>query len=880
MDIFSLVARLTLDSSQYKTEIDQSKGLLSGLGAAANKGFTAVKKAAKVGAVAIGAATAAVGAFVASSVSVGAEFDKSMSQVAATMGKTTDEISDLREFAQEMGRTTAFSATQAADALNYMALAGYSSEESMAMLPTVLNLAAAGSMDLATASDMVTDASSALGLSMDETTEMVDKMAKASSQSNTSVAQLGEAFLTVGGTAKDLAGGTTELSTVLGILADNGIKGAEGGTALRNIMLSLEAPTDKAAAAMKDLGLEVYDANGNLRPMEEIFGDLNGRLETMTQGERTQVLNDIFNKVDLKSVNALLGTNVERWDELTSAIDDSKGAADKMASTQLDNLAGDVTLFKSALEGAQIAISDVVTPALRDFVQFGTDSVSDLTTAFKEDGLNGAMEALGNIIADGSVKLIEGLPTFVNAGISLLGAIGNGIVQAMQKIAAAIWLVFQTIKDYIDEHNPELGAAIDAVVGFFESAWNTISTLWTNTLEPAITTAIEKFTTFWNETLIPIAEFIGGAFTAVWDNITAKFGLVMDAINGDEEATQKLYDIFKKILPVVTGLVTAFIAYRAAMTISTIIDAVRNATVGLSLAQTILNAVMEANPFVLIASLLAGLVTAFITAYETDEDFRAKIDAAWTSIKTLAEDVWGAIVGWFEDVGDTFHTVWIKYLQPVANWFSDVFTTAIDGVKTAMNNIKDFLNGVFSTNWATTWENIVNAVSKPFELLKEILKTPINAVVDLINGLIDKLETGINTIINGINHALTISIPPFQQTIWNPFGPDWTIGFNGWNWSPNIGTVNWSDKHIQRLAKGGVLREGEQAFVGENAPEYLRVVNGQAIVTPLRGAERPSGDEISINIYQQPGESPEVLADKVERVLIMRENQRRAAMGY
>ena len=141
--------------------------------------------------------------------------------------EAAETYSQLRSFAMEMGATTAFSATEASNALNYMALAGYDAETSMAMLPNVLNLAAAGGIDLASASDMVTDAQSALGLTLDETSVMVDQMAMAASKSNTSVAQLGEAFLTVGGTAKNLAGGTTELSTMLGVLADNGIKGSE-----------------------------------------------------------------------------------------------------------------------------------------------------------------------------------------------------------------------------------------------------------------------------------------------------------------------------------------------------------------------------------------------------------------------------------------------------------------------------------------------------------------------------------------------------------------------------------------------------------------------------------------------------------------------------
>ena len=368
MMLFELMAKISLDSNEYDAKLRE----------VANRTGTTVEginKARKVITGAAVAGAAALGAFGVSSVKTGMEFDKSMSQVAATMGTTTDKIQNLREYAKQMGATTAFSATQAADAMNYMALAGYDAQTTMQMLPNVLNLAAAGGIDLAYASDMITDSQSALGLSLEQTSELVDKMAKAASKSNTSVAQLGEAILTVGGTAKNLAGGTTELSTALGILADNGIKGSEGGTALRNIILSLSAPTDKAAQLIHQLGLEVFDAEGNMRPLNEVFGDLNNALSTMTQEERTNVLSELFNKVDLKSVNALLGTNAERWQELTSAIDESQGAAQQMADTQLDNLAGDITLLKSAFEGLQISVSERLTPYIRIAVQGLTELI-------------------------------------------------------------------------------------------------------------------------------------------------------------------------------------------------------------------------------------------------------------------------------------------------------------------------------------------------------------------------------------------------------------------------------------------------------------------------------------------------------------------------
>ena len=213
MDLMDLVAKLTMDSSEYESGLSKVQ-----------KG---AKKAFKVVGAAIAAGSAAIVGFGASSVKVGMDFDKSMSQVAATLGLSMEEMETqvgktntaygefegtLREFAQFMGANTAFSATQAADALNYMALAGYNTQESMDMLPNVLNLAAAGAMDLATASDMVTDVQTAFGLEMKEMPQLVNEMAKAASTGNTSVQQLGEAFLVVGGLAQELNGGFVTLA--------------------------------------------------------------------------------------------------------------------------------------------------------------------------------------------------------------------------------------------------------------------------------------------------------------------------------------------------------------------------------------------------------------------------------------------------------------------------------------------------------------------------------------------------------------------------------------------------------------------------------------------------------------------------------------------
>lgn len=484
MDLFDLVAKLSLDSSDYESKLKDSKEKAGIIG-------SALGTAATVGAAAIGAATTAVAGFAKSSLAVGQTFDASMSQVAATMGNVDDIVGQdaeamerlrkkaselgvsfdettsatelstatLRAFAQEMGAKTAFSATQAAEALNYMALAGYDAEKSMEMMSNVLNLAAAGNMDLARASDMVTDTQSALGLSLDETKELVDQMAKTASRSNTSVEQLGDAMLTIGATARGVKGGTVELSTVLGVLADNGIKASEGGTHLRNAILSLQTPTKDGTEALAKLGMsyeDMYDSAGNMRALPEIFLEMQGRMEGMTQASKDAIISGIFNKTDLASINALVGTSSERWSELTTEIENSTGAAEKMAGTQLDNVAGSITLLKSALEGAQILLSDQLTPTFKEFVKLATDSINKLADAFKADGLDGLMSALSEVMEDMIAKIVEVAPKFIEAGVGLLGAFANGVIKNIPSIAQ---LVVEGIRGI-------LGQISEAVVGY------------------------------------------------------------------------------------------------------------------------------------------------------------------------------------------------------------------------------------------------------------------------------------------------------------------------------------------------------------------------------------------------------------------------------
>lgn len=378
----SLIFDTRIDPSGFEQSASNLKGL-------ATKVTTAIGLTLSAGAIAKGLVSLGKTA-----VSQGSAFEVSMSQVAATMGTTVDQIQDLSAVAKEMGSSTKFSATEAADALNYLALAGMGAEEQIGALPTVLNLAAAGNMDLAYASDLVTDSMSALGLSIDEMEGFADQMARTASSSNTSVSQLGEAILVCGGQAKLAGLNTVELNTALGILADNGIKGSEGGTALRNTLKNLYTPTKQAKAALEELGVKTADeSTGKLRSVQEVLQDLTAALDGLGDDEQKRMgyMAQIFDTRTISAANALLKSSGDRFTELSQTITNSFGAAAAMARTQLDNLKGDITLAQSAMEGLSVTAYGAFSGSLRGAVQGFTNTISGLTDALGKGGLQGAI---------------------------------------------------------------------------------------------------------------------------------------------------------------------------------------------------------------------------------------------------------------------------------------------------------------------------------------------------------------------------------------------------------------------------------------------------------------------------------------------------------
>lgn len=456
---------LTGSTKKSGNEFDQTGNKASEFGSKLKSGLVAAAKIGAAAIAAVGAGTAVAAKKINDCVNVYAKFDDSMKTVAATMGMTAEEIeAGSREYkmlenaAKQAGASTKFSASESADALNYLALAGYDAEKAVETLPKTLNLAAAGGMDIASTTDLVTDAMSALGLETKDLDMFVDQLAKTSQKSNTNIAQLGEGLLVCAGTATTTGQSLTTINTSLGILADNGIKSAEGGTHLRNILLSLSAPTDTAYKALTRLGLAIYDDKGEMRDLSDIMTDLNGLLSNMSQEEKTNTISAIFNKTDIGAVNALLKATTGRYAQLSAEIKNSAGAAAAMAGTMESGLAGSTRSFESALEGVEIEIGYLFASIKQKATDGATGIFQQFALELQAAGGNWNLVggAVGNFI-EGLLQMIaQMLPSIIKAAQNVVDSLLSALSAAIPTLLECAGKLILTIIDGIISYAPAL----------------------------------------------------------------------------------------------------------------------------------------------------------------------------------------------------------------------------------------------------------------------------------------------------------------------------------------------------------------------------------------------------------------------------------------
>lgn len=432
------------------TKLDQS-GLKEGLadvGVSLSKGITKAVAAA-------GSALAGLGGY---AVKVGSDFEYAISGVAATMGTTVDSIDAIKNKALELGASTKFTATEAADGFNILAMAGLSADEQLQAIGATLNLAAAGEMSMDDAAGYLTTTVKAMsssfreaGISMDDCTHIADMYAKGATLAKTTTAQLGDAVSSAASVGGAYNQSLSTITTSLLALAEKGYQGSAAGTYLSRAMSDLYAPTDNASKALDALGVSIYDSSGRQRDFIDIVNDLNASFADLTEEEKANYTGMIFTTAGLKAFNSIAGNSSEQLADLRSRLEDCTGAAEQMANTKLDNLQGDIVILQSATEGLGIALYNAMskvgegTGMMRDFVQEATDIMSSLTDAVEDNGFDGLVDALGGALAKAVNKVVEYIPLLVDGGVSIVSALVQGLTESADSIADSATSVISSL---------------------------------------------------------------------------------------------------------------------------------------------------------------------------------------------------------------------------------------------------------------------------------------------------------------------------------------------------------------------------------------------------------------------------------------------------
>lgn len=397
------------------------------------------------------------------------DFEQTMAQVQALSGVGSDDLSKLTKTAKDLGATTSFTASQVGEGMSYMALAGWKTEDMLDGIAPMLDLAAASGTDLGTASDIVTDALTAFGLTAKDTTRFVDVMAQTSSNSNTTVEAMGEAFKYVAPLAGAMGYSIEDVSLALGIMANSGIKGSAAGTALRSTISRLAKPTKEVAITMAELGISMTDEQGNMKSLDELLGDLRTAFSGLDEAQAAAAATSLAGKNAMSGFLALVKTGDGDFKKLKKAIENSNGAAKRMADTMLDTTQGAITIMQSAIEGAAISIGEELTP----YIKTAADKVTKLATAFTnmDDATRdvviktAAMAALAGPLAMGLGAVVSSVGNITDGAGKLIKLVTAHPLGAALSVAAAVagWGAMQLYLQGARSRTSELTKEIDGI---------------------------------------------------------------------------------------------------------------------------------------------------------------------------------------------------------------------------------------------------------------------------------------------------------------------------------------------------------------------------------------------------------------------------------
>mgnify|MGYP004462459497 CR=1 FL=1 len=379
----------------------------------------------------------ALGTIGAAAIKTGMDFEEAMSKVKAISGATAEEMQALTEKAKEMGFKTKFSAKESAEAFYYMAQAGWKTQDMLDGIAGVMDLAAASGADLATTSDIVTDALTAFKMEASESARFADVLARTSADTNTDVLKMGETFKYVGSIAGAMGYSIEDVSVAIGLMASAGVKASQAGTSLRSIMTRMANPTEQSAAAMEALGLSITDANGNIKPFREVMEQLRKSMQGLSEDQKVAYAGMLAGKPGMSGLLAILNATDDEFNNLSNSIDNSNGAAQEMATTMQDNLKGKLEQLGGALESLGLEFYESVDNPLKDVVARATKYVEQLTNVFKSEGLKGLAKTIAQSLMDAMITMTTYFPKMAQMAVQFIQQFITGIQQNLPVITSS-----------------------------------------------------------------------------------------------------------------------------------------------------------------------------------------------------------------------------------------------------------------------------------------------------------------------------------------------------------------------------------------------------------------------------------------------------------
>lgn len=497
---------------------------------------------------------------------IGMNFESGMSKVQAISGASGEDLAALTDKAKEMGAKTKFSATESAEAMQYMAMAGWKTGDMLNGIEGIMNLAAASGEDLATTSDIVTDALTAFGLSAQDSTHFADVLAQASSNANTNVGMMGETFKYVAPVAGAMGYSAEDVATAIGLMANSGIKASQAGTSLRTILTRMAKPTKEVQTAMDQLGVSVIDSDGNMKSLHEIMDDLRSGFSGLSEAEKVNMAATLGETDGMSGLLAIVNASDGDYQKLTDSINNCSGAAANMAETMQNNLEGQLTIFRSAREALAQEIYESIQEPLKNLTKVGIEAVSNLTQGFSEGGVMGMIDAAGQMasafaenlpsIIEQGLPLVEGFTEnlrsnagkLVDGGIDLILKLAQGLMDGLPAMLQYVPQIIINIAGIINDNAPKLlMAGVQLIVvlgkGLIQAIPDLIAAL--PQIIQAIVSTLQAFN--WVNSGIYIITLLRNGIISMVGAIASAAAEILKAIVGAiQSLPQKLLEIAKK----------------------------------------------------------------------------------------------------------------------------------------------------------------------------------------------------------------------------------------------------------------------------------------------------------------------------------------------